>query len=196
MSLRSISASALIALSMVGAGASAQTSTWKIDPNHASGTFVIRHLAVSNVHGEITGVHGTIILDEKDITKSSVNATLDLNTINTGIAMRDADLKSTNFFDVAKNPTMTFKSTAITRTGGKLTLIGDLTISGVTKSVTLDLDPPAPPQTQPNGKVISGFSASGVVKRSDFGIGQGVKFLPPAIGDEVKLTIDVQIEKQ
>lgn len=194
MNFRKFSASAAIVLSMVCAGAHAQTSTWKIDPLHSSAEFVIRHLAVANVHGMITNVQGTIVLDEKNITKSSVTATLDTTTVNTGVEKRDEDLKSANYFDVAKYPTMIFQSTAITNVGGKLQLIGNLTLAGVTKSVTLDLDGPSAPQKQPKGNILSGFSASGIIKRSNFNFAP--KASPPAIGDEVKLTIDVQIEKQ
>jgi polyisoprenoid-binding protein YceI len=138
-------------------------------------------------------VKGTVTLNEKDITKSSVTATIDTTTVSTGVAQRDTHLKSADFFDVAKNPAMTFQSSSLTNSGGKLRLIGDLTINGVTKSVTLDLDGPTPPQTM-QGKTVSGFSASGAIKRSDYGFGP--KFPPPLISDEVKFTVDVEIDKQ
>src|SRR6201992_1550554 len=101
-------------------GVSAQTSTWTIDGVHSSAQFAIRHMGVSTVHGSITGIKGSIKLDEKDITKSSVEVTLDTTTGDTANAMRDKDLKSDAFFNVEKNPTMMFKSTAITRVKGKL----------------------------------------------------------------------------
>jgi len=193
MKIRRFSALAVVALSTMCAGAFAQTSTWTIDPAHSSAQFTIRHMGVSNVHGNINGVKGTVTFDEKDITKSSVNATLDTATLSTSNDARDKHLKSPDFFDVEKNPTITFKSTAVTKAGGKLQLVGDLTLNGVTKSVTLDLDGPATPLTQ-RGKTISGFSASGTLKRSDFGFGP--KFSPPILGDDVKLNIDVEIDKQ
>jgi polyisoprenoid-binding protein YceI len=193
MNFRKFSAVAVMAVSMVCAGAHAQTSTWTIDPAHSSAQFQIRHAGVSNVHGNITGVKGTVIFNDKDITKSSVTATLDTATVNTANDARDKHLKSPDFFDAEKNPTITFKSTAVTNAGGKLQLIGDLTLAGVTKSVTLDLDPPTPPITQ-RGKTVSGFSASGVLKRADFNFGP--KFAPPMLGDDVKITIDVEIDKQ
>jgi polyisoprenoid-binding protein YceI len=176
------------------ASARAQTSTWTIDPNHSSAGFQIRHMGVSNVRGALTGVKGTVTLNEKEITKSSVEATLDATTVSTGVDARDKHLKSPDFFDVAKNPTITFKSTSVTNSGGKLQLVGDLTLGGVTKSVTLDGDGPAPPQTAKDGKVRSGFSASGTLKRSDFNFGP--KFQSPALGDDVKFTIDLEIDKQ
>jgi polyisoprenoid-binding protein YceI len=175
------------------AHAYAQTSTWAIDPAHSSVTFEVVHMAVSHVHGAFGNVKGTVTLNEKDITKSSVTATIDTTTVSTGVVQRDTHLKSADFFDVAKNPAMTFQSTALTNSGGKLRLIGNLTINGVTKSVTLDLDGPTPPQTM-QGKTVSGFSASGTIKRSDYGFGP--KFPPPLIGDDVKFTVDVEIDKQ
>jgi polyisoprenoid-binding protein YceI len=181
------------ALSLAGASAKAQTSTWTIDPAHSSVTFEIRHMAVSNVHGSITGVAGSVTLNEKDITKSSVSATIDASTLTTGVDARDKHLKSPDFFDVAKNPQIVFKSTSLSNSG-KLQLTGDLTLGGVTKSVTFDIDGPAPPQTGKDGKTRSGFSATGILKRSDFNFGP--KFAPPVLGDDVKFTIDVEIDKQ
>jgi polyisoprenoid-binding protein YceI len=183
----------LCVLSLTGASAKAQTSNWSIDPAHSSVTFEIRHMAVSNVHGSITGVTGTVTLNEKDITKSSVNATIDTNTLTTGVDARDKHLKSPDFFDVAKNPQIVFKSTSLSNSG-KLQLTGDLTLGGVTKSVTFDVDGPAPPQTGKDGKTRSGFSASGMLKRTDFNFGP--KFGSPVLGDDVKFTIDVEIDKQ
>lgn len=194
MKLRKFVALAVVTLSMVCARASAQTSTWIIDPGHSSVAFTIRHLAVSNVHGTITGVKGTVLLDEKDVTKSSVTATMDSATVNTGSDRRDKDLRSPDFFNVEKSPTIAFKSTAVTKNGGKLQLIGDLTLNGVTKPITMDLDSPTPPVTQKNGKVMSGFSATGMVKRADYNFGS--KYTAPLLGDDVKLTIDVEISKQ
>jgi len=193
MNFRKFSAVTAVAVSMMCVGASAQTSTWSIDGAHSSSQFAIRHMGVSTVHGSITGIKGTVKLDEKDITKSSVEVTLDTNTVDTANAMRDKDLKSDAFFNSEKNPTMTFKSTAITRVGGKLKMTGDLTLNGVTKPVTLDLEGPSTPITA-RGKTISGFTASGVLKRSEFSF--GTKDLPPMLGDEVKLVIDVEIDKQ
>lgn len=187
----------LMALALASASlasASAQTSTWTIDPAHSSINFEVRHMGVSNVHGAIGGVKGTVLYDEKDITKSSVQSTADTTTVATGVEARDKHLKSADFFDVEKFPALTFKSTSLSNAGGKLTLTGDLTLNGVTKSVTLDVDGPAPPQTGKDGKTRSGFSASGKLKRSDFNFGQ--KFGAAMVGDDVKFSIDVEIDKQ
>ena len=173
--------------------AAAQTSTWKIDPNHSGVQFVIRHMGVSNIHGTFGNVTGTLTWNEKDITKSSVEAVIDATTVNTTVAPRDKHLKSADFFNIEKYPTLTFKSTAVKKVNGKLQLIGDLTLTGVTKSVTFDVEGPSTPQTT-KGKTISGFSARGTLKRSDFNFGP--KFAPPMLGDEIQFTIDLEIDKQ
>jgi polyisoprenoid-binding protein YceI len=181
-------------LALLPASLQAQTSTWAIDPAHSSVQFSIRHMGVSTVHGSLNGVKGTVLLDEKDFTKSSVQATIDATTLTTSNDKRDQHLKSPDFFNVAESPTLTFKSTKIVRADGKQQIVGDLTIRGITKSVTLDVDGPAPPQKGPQGKTISGFSATGVLSRTEFNFGP--KFAPPVLGDEVKFTIDVEIDKQ
>ena len=193
MKLKQVAITLGLAL-LAGVGAQAQTSTWTIDPAHSSVNFQIRHMGVSTVRGGLNAIKGTIVLDEKDITKSSVEATIETKSVSTGVEARDNHLKSPDFFDVAQFPLITFKSTGITNKG-KLQLIGNLTLNGVTKSVTLDLDGPATPQKGMNGKTISGFSASGLINRSDFGFGTKSK-ASPAVGDEVKFTIDVEIDKQ
>ena len=169
-----------------------QTSTWKIDPVHSSVNFAISHTAVSHVHGSLTNVNGIVELNDKDITKSSVEATID-TTVSTGVVMRDNTLKSDNFFNVQKYPQITFRSSSLRRNKGTVQLLVNLTLNGVTRSVTLDLYGPSPPQTM-SGKTISGFSATGLIRRSDFIFGAS-KF-NTVIGDDVKFTIDVEIEKQ
>ena len=175
--------------------AHAQTSTWKIDSTHSGIEFQIRHLGVSNVRGTFAKPAGTILLDDKDITKSSVEATIDANTVTTNDEKRDGHLKSPDFFDVAKYPQLTFKSTGITKgADGKLSLLGNLTLGGQTKPVTLALDGPAAPQKGQGGKTISGFSATGTLSRKDFNFGQ--KYGAPVLGDEVKFTIDIEMDKE
>lgn len=185
---------ALSGLCLTGVASHAQTSAWTIDPAHSNAEFQIRHLGVSTVRGSITAIKGTVQLDEKDVTKSSVSATLDTSTVSTSNDARDKDLKSPNFFDVAKYPQITFKSTGLTNAGGKLQMTGDLTLNGQTRPITLDVDGPAPPQKGMRGKTVSGFSATGTLKRSDFNF--GTKYAPPMLGDEVRLTIDLEIDKQ
>ncbi len=187
---RRIVTATLSALLFTGASAFAQSSSWTIDKNHAQTNFQIRHLGVSTVRGSISGVTGTIVWDAKDPSKSSVEATIDTNTVSTNNAGRDKDLKSANYFDVEKYPAMTFKSTSVTQSNGKLQVVGDLTLAGVTKSVTLDVDGPTAPQKGQGGKMVIGLSATGVVKRSDFNFAP--KMPAAALGNEVQITIDVE----
>ena len=185
---------ALATMSLASIGAYAQATSWTIDPSHSSINFEVRHLGVSNVHGSLSNIKGTVTFDEKDITKSKVEATADTATVSTNVERRDQDLKSPKYFDVQKYPQLSFKSTSISNAGGKLTMTGDLTLNGVTKSITLDVDGPAPPQTDKQGKTRSGFSATGKLKRSDYNFGSGT---PSAVvGDDVKFSIDVEIDKQ
>lgn len=190
---RKIFTAAFSALLLTGASAFAQSSTWTIDTNHAESTFSIKHMGVSTVRGAISGVKGTIVWDTNDLNKSSVNATLDATTVTTNNGLRDKDLKSANFFDVEKYPTITFKSSSVQRVGDKLQVTGDLTIAGVTKSVTLDVDGPTAPQKGMGGKTVIGLSATGTVKRSDFHFAP--KYPGAMLGDEVKITIDVEADQ-
>jgi polyisoprenoid-binding protein YceI len=189
---RRIVTAAFSALLLSGAAALAQPTTWTIDKNHAQTDFKIRHMGVSEVRGSIAGVTGTIVWDEQDPSKSSVEATIDATTVNTNNENRDKDLKSDHYFNVEKFPTMTFKSTSVQRANGKLQVIGDLTLAGVTKSVTLDVDGPTAPQTQKN-KTVIGLSATGMIKRSDFNFAPKTPTL--VLGDEVQITIDVEADK-
>ncbi len=186
----------LLAATAFAAAASAQTSTWKIDPVHSGIEFKVRHLGVSKVHGTFTHPSGLVVLNEKDITKSSVEATIDATTVTTNEAARDKHLKSPAFFDIEKNPTMAFKSTSLYKDGSKLMMKGDLTLAGVTKPVTLTLDGPSAPQTDAKGMTRSGFSASGTLSRKDFGFGANAGPANAAIGDEVTISIDVEMDKQ
>ena len=192
--LRSFRLSALLLSTVFAAGAAnAQATAWKIDSAHSGVEFKIRHLGVSNVNGSFSKIVGTVMLDEKDITKSKVEAVIDTTTVNTNDAGRDKHLATPEFFDTAKYPTMTFKSTSVFKEGGKLKMTGDLTLGGQTKPVTLDLDGPAAPQKGMRGGMVSGFSATGTLSRKDFNFGQ--KYGAPILGDDVKFTIDIEMDK-
>jgi polyisoprenoid-binding protein YceI len=190
---RRIVISALSALLLTGVSALAQSSSWTIDHNHTQVNFQVRHMGVSTVRGSLSGITGTVVWDDKDPTKSSVEATIDATTVSTNNDARDKHLKSPDFFNVEKFPTLTFKSTSVTGSAGKLQIIGDLTLAGVTKSVTLDVDGPTAPIKGQGGKMVTGFSATGMLKRSDFNFGS--KFASPVLSDEVKFTIDVEADK-
>lgn len=177
----------------------AQNSNWKIDPAHSGAEFSIRHMGMTNVHGKFGNVNGTVMLDEKDFTKSQVNATVDVTTVDTGVEKRDAHLKSPDFFDVAKYPSMTFVSKQITGSGDAYHVIGDLTMHGVTKSVDLSMDKPGKEQVGMDGKSIHrGFSATTTIHRQDFGLiwNGTLKSGDNMLGDDVKVELDVEIVKQ
>jgi len=172
----------------------AQTSAWKTDPAHSEVDFAIKHMAISNVHGRFGTVDATLTWDDQDMTKSSVNASIDITGVSTGVPNRDNDLKSAKYFDTANNPKATFTSTSVTKTGSGLQVNGNLTIKGVTKPVVLTVDQPTGPVTGMGKKQHLGFSATTTVNREDFGIGAG---MPAAmLGDDVKITIDLDFVKQ
>jgi len=175
------------------AAAWAQGSPWQIDPAHTTTAFTVRHMGISNVHGRFTKVEGSATVDDNDITKSSVNATMYVDSIDTGVQMRDNDLKSPNYFDAAQFPTITFKSKSISKNGDKLKVVGDLTIHGVTKEVTLDVDGPSAPIKQgPNQR--RGLEATTSVNRKDFGV--GAKAPAAMIGEDIKIQIDAELTQK
>ncbi len=182
------------ALALIAPVAIAQTSTWKSDAAHSDAEFVVKHLGISNVHGRLGKVTATIEYDEKDVTKSSVNATIDVEGLDTGNSARDNDIKGDTFFNVAKFPTATFVSTAVAKGGLGLMVTGNLTIKGVTKSVVLNVAGPSAPITGMDKKPHVGFEASTTIHRTDFGVAAN---LPGAVvSDEVNITIDLDAAKQ
>jgi polyisoprenoid-binding protein YceI len=175
--------------------AMAQTSAWATDPAHSEVDFSIRHGGVSNVHGRFGGVVGTLVFNEADVTKSTVTVTIDTSTVDTGEPKRDAHLKTDTFFDVAKFPTATFTSSSVVKNGSKLIVNGNLTLHGVTLPVVLDAEGPSTPvEGRMDHKTHSGFSASTTLSRTAYGI--GTSFPAIVVGDEVKLTIEIEIIKQ
>jgi polyisoprenoid-binding protein YceI len=187
----------LLALGLVSLAAplaGAQNSTWAVDPNHSEVDFTVRHMGVSNVHGRIGGIKGNIVVNDTDATKSTVSVTIDVNTIDTGVSGRDSDLKSPNWFDVTKFPAATFESTSVTVSGGHMKIDGNLTLHGVKRPIELDVDGPSPTIPGMDNKPHSGYSASTIVKRKDFGVGE--KFPATVVGDDIKLTIDLEVVKQ
>src|ERR1700723_49974 len=172
----------------------AQTSTWTSDPAHSEVDFSVSHLSVSNVHGRFGHVNATIAYNEADVTKSTVNATIDVSGLDTGEEARNNHLKSPDFFDVATTPTATFTSTSVTKSDSGLTINGNLTVHGVTKPVVLHAEGPRGPAPGMDHKPHAGFSATTTLKRSDFDI--GAKFPAAVVGEEVKLDIELEIVKQ
>jgi polyisoprenoid-binding protein YceI len=167
----------------------ADNNTWQIDPNHSTAQFVVRHLGISNVQGDFTKVSGTVVVDDADISKSSVNATIDTSSVDTRVTMRDNDIKSDHFFDVAKYPTMTFQSTKIWKTGDDTAkMVGNLTLHGVTKEVTFDVTGPTA-SIPDRGGLRRGVEATTKIDRKDFGITAD----PGIVGDQISITIDVEM---
>jgi polyisoprenoid-binding protein YceI len=185
---------ASFALALVAPLAMAQTSTWKSDPAHSEVDFTIKHLGVSNVHGRFGHVDATLVYDEKDITKSTVNATIDVAGLSTGETGRDNHLKTDSFFDVTKFATATFVSTSVAKGGAGLQVSGNLTIKGVTKPVVLDVEGPSAPVNGMDKKPHTGFTATTTIHRSDFGI--GTSFPAAVLGEDVKIEIDLDAAKQ
>jgi len=169
--------------------AMAQTETWYLDPPHSSAQFAVRHLGISTVRGAFTKIGG-VVVDSPDLSKASVNVTIDASSIDTRVQRRDDDLRSDHFFDVAKFPTITFQSKRVESAGtGKLKVTGDLTMHGVTKEVVLDVDGPTPPMKDPRGTSHRGLSATTSLSRADFGI----NFDAGMVGDQVAIQLDVEL---
>ena len=183
-------ASVLTAVLAMAAAAAAQAGTWQIDPNHSAAQFSVRHLGVSTVRGAFMKVSGSATYDPADAGKNTVDVTIDASSVDTRVQMRDNDLRSPNFLDVQKYPTITFKSKQAKSAGaGKLQIVGDLTIHGVTKEVTLDVDGPSAPIKDPWGNQRIGASASTKINRKDF----GVNGAPGVVGDDITITIDTEL---
>jgi polyisoprenoid-binding protein YceI len=174
----------------LSAAAAAQAGTWQIDPNHSSAQFSVKHLGVSTVRGAFTKVSGSAKYDS-DPAKMSLDATIDANSVDTRVEMRDNDLRSPNFLDVQKYPTLTFHSKQVKSAGaGKLQIAGDLTIHGVTKEVILDVDGPSAPIKDPWGNQRIGASATTTINRADFGVNGAPA---PIVANEISITIDVEL---
>jgi polyisoprenoid-binding protein YceI len=176
--------------------ASAATSTWQIDPQHTAAQFSVRHLAISTVRGGFSKVTGTVVFDDKDASKSTVDVTIDVSTVDTREPNRDKDLKSDKFFDVDHYPTMTFRSKKVEQNGvGKLKVFGDLTIRGVTKEVVLDVDGPTAPVKDPWGNQRAAVNATTKINRQDYGVKWNATMDNGGVvvGDEVSINIDAEM---
>jgi polyisoprenoid-binding protein YceI len=173
-------------------------TTWNIDPVHSVAELKVKHMMISHVKGQFTTLKGSLALDESDVTRSQVEASIDAASITTRDAQRDAHLKSPDFFHVEKFPTLAFKSTRITRVAeGELTVAGDLTIHGVTRNVVFQVEGPTAPAKDPWGNTRLGLSATTKINRKDFGLtwNTALETGGVLVGDEVTITLDVQFVK-
>ena len=177
------------------APAPSRAATWELDPAHSSIGFAIRHMMISTVRGQLRTFTGKATGDPTAPDKGAIEVTIDATSIDTANAKRDEHLKSPDFLDVAKFPTITFKSKKIAAAGqGKAKLTGDLTLHGVTKEVVLDVDGLTPAIKDPMGNTRAGAHATAKINRKDFGIAYN-KALDGGglmVGDEVEITIDVE----
>ena len=170
-------------------------STWNIDPAHSVVEFKVKHMMISNVKGSFSKVTGALALNEADLSQSKVNATIEVASINTQDAQRDAHLKGTDFFDAEQYPTMAFVSTKVDP--AKQTVEGDLTIKGVTQKVTFHVDGPTAPAKDPWGNTRVGVSATTKISRKEFGLtwNAALETGGVLVGDEVTISLDVQFVK-
>jgi polyisoprenoid-binding protein YceI len=178
--------------------ANSATTTWNIDPAHSAADFKVKHMMISNVKGSFSGLSGVLTEHATDSTLSSIDASIPVATVATGDAQRDGHLKSADFFDAEKYPTMNFKSTKVTKRGeAEYEVTGDLTIHGVSKPVTFAVDGPSAPGKDPWGNTRIGLSATTRINRKDFGLGWNAALETGGflVGEEVAITLDVQFIK-
>jgi polyisoprenoid-binding protein YceI len=198
----------LVAIFLAAAAASAQQpaaapsspaagSTWKVDTGHSTAGFSVKHMMVATVRGTLGPITGTVEYDGKDVSTIKADIKIDVTKINTGSAARDKDLRDGGFFEVARYPTMTFKSKRVQPgAAGGFKMIGDLTMHGVTKEVTLDVEGPSPVVKVQNGGLKVGATATTKINRRDFGLNyNSVIEAGAVVGDEVTVTIDIELNK-
>jgi polyisoprenoid-binding protein YceI len=177
----------------------AATTEWKLDPQHSAAQFSVRHLAISTVRGAFSKVTGTVSVDDQDVSKSTVNVTIDVATVDTREPARDKDLRSDHFFDADHFPTMTFKSAKVEQVSpGKLKVTGDLTIRGNTKQVVLEVEGPTAPVKDPWGNQRAAVNATTKINRQDFGVKWNATMDNGGVvvGDDVNINIDAEMTKQ
>ena len=171
------------------------TTTWNLDPAHSTAEFKVKHMMITNVKGQFTGLTGALTLDEGDIANSKVEAAIDASTVNTREPQRDAHLRSADFFDVEKYPSLQFRSTGVKRTGeDEVAATGELTIHGVTREVVFKVEGPTPPAKDPWGSTRIGLSAVTKINRKDFGLNWNAALETGGflVGDDVKVSLQIQ----
>jgi polyisoprenoid-binding protein YceI len=185
-------------MSTTAVTATPATTTWKIDPTHSHVEFAVRHLMITTVRGRFGSLQGSVVTDDADPTRAKVDVVIDAASIDTREPQRDTHLKSPDFFEVETYPTITFKSTRVQDLqGNRFKLVGDLTMHGVTREVVLDVTEEGRGK-DPWGGQRAGYSATAKVKRSDFGLtwNQVLETGGIAVGDEIKISLDLELVKQ
>ena len=192
-------ASTIAAVALLLLPALSPAATWQIDPDHSNIQFKVRHLMVSNVKGVFHKVSGLVEIDDQDISRSKVTTVIDTASVDTGVAKRDEDLRSANFFDVVRYPTMTFVSKKVAKNGpDSLKVTGDLTIHGITREVVLDVDGPTPAVRDPWGGTRRGATAATRINRKDFGLTYN-KVLETGgvvVGDEIAISLEIELVRK
>ncbi|MGA7106426.1 MAG: YceI family protein [Terracidiphilus sp.] len=173
-------------------------TTWNVDPAHSAAEFKVKHMMISNVKGKFSGINGVLKLDEADPTRSTVEATVPVSTLNTGDEQRDGHLKGAEFFEVEKFPTFSFKSTEVGRTApGEHAVVGELTLHGVTRTVSFAVEGPSEPGKDPWGNTKIGLSATARINRKDFGLSWNAALESGGVlvGEDVTISLDIQFVK-
>ena len=176
-----------------------QAATWQIDPDHSSFQFKVRHLTVSNVKGDFTKVKGAVTIDDKDISNLNVELTIDAASVNTGHAKRDEHLRASDFFDVAKYPAITFVSKKVVKDGpDRLKVTGDLTIHGVTREVTVNVEGPTQEIKDPRGNFRRGAAGTARINRKDFGLiwNRALETGGVVVGEDVDIFVEIELIKK
>jgi polyisoprenoid-binding protein YceI len=176
----------------------ALAANYEIDPVHSAATFAIRHMMISTVRGQFSKISGTAAWEKPDFSDARVDVTIDAASVDTRFPKRDADLKSPMFLDVAKFPTLTFKSKKVEKAGGKVKLHGDLTIHGVTKEVVFEVEGPTAETKDPFGNTKVGASATTKINRKDFGLvwNKTLETGGVLVGEEVTIVVDLELTKK
>ena len=188
---------AAVAAATLLSPAFALASTWNVDASHSTAGFAVRHMMISKTRGQFNKVTGKVNLDDKDVTKSTVEASIDVASIDTNEPKRDEHLRSPDFFDVAKFPNMTFKSTKVEKAGAGLKIAGELSMHGVTKPVTFETAVTEPTKN-PGGMTVRGVEAKTKISRKDFGLtwNKALETGGVVVGDEVEITLDVELVQE
>jgi len=182
-----------------GAAAPSPVTSWEIDPVHSTAQFKVRHMMISNVKGEFTAIRGSVQIDSADVTRSSAEGSIDAASINTRDAQRDGHLRSPDFLDAEKYPTLAFRSTRISRgSDGTLEASGELTIHGITRPIVFAVEGPTPETRDPWGNTRIGLAAEATIDRKDFGLtwNSALETGGVLVGDKVAITVDLELVKK